>query len=291
MRALLVLLIAQLLFGCSDSTTNVEDQTGTLRVGVLPDQSVERLRLRYLPLVDYLEGHTSFDFEFVPTSGYPELLEQFAAGELDLVNFGGLTFTQAEAASGAEPLVMRDTDVAFTSCYIVRDEDTRKAIAEFAGESFSFGPRLSTSGHLMPRHFMRLDGLIPEDLFADVRHSNGHDETTEFVRDGEVGLGVVNCVILEALLLEERLTPGQIRVLMTTPSYGNYVWAVQPTMPDDVRTELRDAFLALDATVPEEQSLLRSLGANGYLPAGSSDFDDVRMAADALGLIHEASYD
>ncbi len=59
MRALLVLLIAQLLFGCSDSTTNVEDQTGTLRVGVLPDQSVERLRLRYLPLVDYLEEITN----------------------------------------------------------------------------------------------------------------------------------------------------------------------------------------------------------------------------------------
>ena len=88
---------------------------------------------------------------------------------------------------------------------------------------------------------------------------------------------------------EERLAPGQIRVLLTTPAYGNYVWAVQKDMPALVRVALRDAFLDLDARVSEERALLRSLGANGYLPAGSGDFDDVRMAADALGLIQEAS--
>ena len=138
---------------------------------------------------------------------------------------------------------------------------------------------------------MRVDGQTPEDLFASVKHANGHDQTAEWVRDGEVALGVVNCVILEALMLEERLAPGQVRVLLTTPTYGNYVWAVQPDMPTQVRVELRDAFLDLDARVPEERALLRSLGANGYLPAGSSDFDDVRMAASALGLIPEASAD
>ena len=186
---------------------------------------------------------------------------------------------------------MRDTDIQFTSCYIVRGEDPRTSIADFAGEAFSFGPELSTSGHLMPRHFMRVDGIIPEDVFASVTHADGHDQTAEWVRDGNVALGVVNCVILEALMLEERLAPGEIRVLVTTPTYGNYVWAVQPDMPEKVRIELRDAFLALDARVPEERALLRALGANGYLPAGSSDFDDVRMAASALDLIHEASSD
>ncbi len=291
MRVLLAVLLASLLFGCSDSASNAEDQPRTLRMGVLPDQSEERLRLRYLPLVDYLEARTSLDIEFVPSSGYPELLKLFADGEIDIANFGGLTFAQAEAASGAEPLVMRDTDVAFTSCYIVRGDDPRDSIDEFAGDAFTFGPRLSTSGHLMPRHFMRLDGVIPEDLFSAVRHSDGHDETAKWVRDGEVGLGVVNCVILEALILEEQLSPGQIRVLVTTPTYGNYVWAVQPAMPADVRTELRDAFLALDARVPEERAILRALGANGYLPAGKTDFNDVRMAAAELGLIQEASAD
>ena len=162
---------------------------------------------------------------------------------------------------------------------------------EFTGESFSFGPELSTSGHLMPRHFLSVDGITPEEEFESVRHSAGHDQTAEWVRDGVVALGVVNCVILDAMQRDGRLAPDEIRVLETTPTYGNYVWAVQPSMPDDVRTQLRDAFLALDATVPEQRALLQSLGANGYLPAGSSDFTDVRLAAEALNLIQEVGAD
>lgn len=285
----LSILVAVLLVACSDWDSVDIRAPQTVRMGVLPDQSEERLRQRYLPLVDYLEARTSLTIEFVPSSGYADLRDKFAMGEVDFANFGGLTFTQEEARSGAEPLVMRDTDISFTSCYIVRGDDTRTSIGEFAGEPFSFGPRLSTSGHLMPRHFMSVDGISPEDHFGSVVHSQGHDQTTEWVRDGKVTLGVVNCVILEALMREERLAQEQIRVLLTTPTYGNYVWAVQHDMPAQVRVALRDAFLDLDARVPEERALLRSLGANGYLPAGSADFDDVRMAATALGLIQQAS--
>ena len=287
----LLVFLAAMLTACFGADSADFVSPSTVRMGVLPDQSEERVRQRYLPLIDYLEARTPLTIEFVPSSGYQDLREKFAVGEIDIANFGGLTFTQAEARYDAEPLVMRDTDIAFASCYIVRGEDPRTSIAEFTGDTFSFGPRLSTSGHLMPRHFMSIDGVIPEEIFASVVHADSHDQTAERVREGEVALGVVNCVILEALMREGRLAPGEIRVLVTTPTYGNYVWAVQQDMPQDVRIALRDAFLDLDARVPEERALLRSLGANGYLPAGSGDFDDVRMAASALGLIQEASSD
>ncbi len=287
-RFLVLLLLIPALSGCADGDPPGAYLPATIRLGVLPDQSAYRLRARYLPLVSYLAAATSLDVELVLSNDYPELLDQFAAGELDIVNFGGLTFTQAEARSGADPLVTRDTDLAFTSCYIVPGPDTRSSIRDFAGEALAFGPRLSTSGHLMPRHFLGLAGIDPEKTFSAVRYSNGHDHTAAWVRDGEVAIGAVNCVILEALLRDRRLEPGEIRVLETTPTYANYVWAVQPSMPEDIRTPLRDAFLALDATVPEQRDLLRSLGANGYLPAARSDFDGIRLAARALGLVERA---
>ncbi len=293
MGRLLVLLalLAPILTACSESASDASSSPLVIRMGVLPDQSEERVRQRYMPLVEYLESTTTLDIELVGSESYTDLREKFVSRDVELANFGGLTFTQAEAAAGAEPLILRDTDVAFTSCYIVLGSDPRESVEEFAGEAFSFGPRLSTSGHLMPRHFMGLDGITPEEEFESVRHSESHDQTAEWVRDGVVTLGVVNCVILDDLLREGRLAPDEIRVLETTPTYGNYVWAVQPTMPEDVRRQLRDAFLALDATVPEHRALLQSLGANGYLPAGSSDFTDVRLAAHALNLIQEVGAD
>lgn len=279
-----LLLLATLLSACTDRVPAGAAPAGAIRIGVLPDQSRDRLEARYVPLVRYLADTTSLDLELVLSDSYPEFLDQFSSGELDIVNFGGLTFIQAEASCGAEPLVMRDTDLTFTSCYIVSGSDGRESIPDFAGDSFAFGPNLSTSGHLMPRHFLKLAGIVPETTFSEVRHSNGHDHTAAWVRDGEVAIGAVNCVILDALLRDRRLEPGQVRVLETTPTYSNYVWAVQSSMPAHVRTSLRDAFLALDATVPEQRNLLQSLGANGYVPAGSGDFDDVRIAARTLGL-------
>ncbi len=290
-RFVLLMLAALALAACSDPASVAPEAPSVVRLGVLPDQSEERVRLRYEPLVEYLEDNSLLTIELVPTTAYGDLLERFANGSVDIANFGGLTFAQAEASSGAEPLVMRDTDIAFTSCYIVSGDDPRSSIEDFAGDAFAFGPELSTSGSLMPDHYMRVDGMIPEDVFGSVVHSNGHDETTEWVRDGEVDLGVVNCAILEAMTAEERLATGQVRVLETTPTYGNYVWAVQRDMPEATRIALRDGFLDLDATVPEQRALLRSLGANGYLPAGSGDFDDVRRAADAQGLLQGVSAD
>ncbi len=288
---ILMVLMSPLLAACSDGGSDASASPPVIRMGVLPEQSEERLQQRYMPLVDYLEASTTLDIELVGSESYTDLRDRFGRGDVHLANFGGLTFAQAEATAGAEPLVLRDTDLAFTSCYVVLGTDTRESVEEFAGESFAFGPPLSTSGHLMPRHYLSINGITPEEEFESVRHSDGHNQTAEWVRDGVVALGVVNCMILEPLLREQRLAPGEIRVLETTPTYGNYVWAVQAAMSDNVRMQLRDAFLALDATVPEDRELLRSLGANGYLPAGRSDFDDVRRAAAALDLIPETGAD
>lgn len=274
-RSFLCLLAATL---CACGAADVNERQDAVSLGVLPDQSAEQLRRRYTPLVDYLEASTSLDIELVVPADYPSMLDAFAAGELDIVNFGGLTFTQAESRSNAAPLVMRDVDLNFRSCYIACGEDTRQNVAEFGADSFSFGPRLSTSGHLMPRHFLARADVDPDTFFESVQYSSGHDQTVEWVRDKVVALGVVNCVILQSMLADERIEEGQIRILAFTPAYANYVWAVQETMDKSVRRQLRDAFLGLDPMDPAHGELLQTLGAKGYLPASTEDFNDVRLA-------------
>ena len=141
------------------------------------------------------------------------MLDQFDAGRVDLAWFGGLTFTQAERQSQAEPLVFRDVDLQFTSCYLTRSSDTRTMISQFEGEDFSFGPRLSTSGHLMPRFFMEKEGVYPEQFFASLRYSAGHDQTAESVSEGTVALGVANCVIVQTLLENGLLGSDTVRII------------------------------------------------------------------------------
>lgn len=279
MRVFFGLLLAVTLCACADDEPYTPD---VIRMGVLPDQSQPGLATRYGPLVSYLQDATGLTIELSIPVDYEQMLDEFDAGRIHVANFGGVTFTQAEQRSGAIPLVMRDVDLQFVSCYLVRESDPRRSVAEFEGETFSFGPRLSTSGHMMPRHFLKVGGITPEDFFASVRHSTGHDETADWVRDGTISIGVANCVIVQSLFSDAAYAES-LRILETTPPYGNYVWAAQPSLDASITTLLTDAFLALDPSTPEHLELLRAQGANGYVPAGRDDFEDVRAAAREAG--------
>lgn len=284
--ALLFALLATLV-ACTEEHLDHAAAADPILIAVLPDQSKDTLLSQYAPLLDYLESVTMLEFELAIPLDYSDLLDQFDTGRVGLAWFGGLTFTQAERRSGAVPLVFRDVDLQFTSCYLANSSDTRTMIEEFEGEDFSFGPRLSTSGHLMPRYFMKGQGMDAEQFFASTRHSAGHDQTATWVADDTVALGVANCVIVQSLFENGVLGSDDVRIIETTPPYSDYVWAVSASLDDRIKLTLLDAFLALDASIPEHREILRAQGANAYMPAASEDFEIVRIAADHSGLYLE----
>ena len=286
MRILIILAVCLAASACTADAPQ-GDSADTIRIGVLPDQVPDNLRARHEPLLGYLEETTGFGFELIIPSDYADLLQQFAEGDVDLAWFGGLTFVRAELHANAVPLALRDVDVQFTSCYLASASSQRTSIAAFEGARFSFGPDLSTSGHLMPRYCMLREGLVPEDFFLSVRHSPGHDQTAVWVADGTVDLGVANCVIVQSLFANGQLSEDEVRIIETTPPYSDYVWATQESMSDSKRSAILDALLALNAIVPEHANILRLQGANSYLPAGAEDFGLIRAAAEQAGLLND----
>lgn len=287
MKRTLLFIVLAALVACAEERVDRPATAEPILIAVLPDQSIDTLLSLYAPLLDYLESETSLEFELSVPQDYSDLLDQFDTGRVDLAWFGGLTFTQAERRSQAVPLVFRDVDLQFTSCYLAKSSDTRTTISEFEGEDFSFGPYLSTSGHLMPRYFMSEQSFDPERFFASIRHSAGHDQTAAWVANGTVALGVANCVIAQSLFENGLLGSDDVRVIETTPPYSDYVWAVSVSLDERAKAALLDAFLALDATIPAHREILRLQGANAYLPAASEDFEIVRIAAAQAGLFSE----
>ncbi len=263
-----------------------EATPSVLRVGVLPDESVEALHQRYDPLLSHLSAETRLDFRLVPPSDYGELVRLFRDHEVDLAYFGGLTFVQAHIFHHAEPLVMRDVDTRFTSWFLVRDGDPAHGLADFKDKVFTFGSRLSTSGHLMPRYFMQTEKqIIPEEFFTEVSYSGAHDKTAYLVRDGTVDMGVANSEIIKTMLRDGRLKEKEVRVLWETPPYPDYVWAVHDHFNEDIKTQLRDAFLRLDADYAVHDKVLAGMGAGAFFPAGTSDFLPLKGVAKTLGLL------
>ncbi len=257
-----------------------------LRVGILPDVSVENIQQRYDPLLEYLSAETGIEHKLVVPENYTDLMRQFHEQKVDLAYFGGFTYVKAHTYSNARPLVMREIDTRFTSLFLVRGDDSALQLADFKDKTFSFGSELSTSGHLMPRHFLKLEKqIVPEQFFSEVHYSGAHDKTAYLVRDGKVDLGVANAQIILAMIRDGRLKKADIRILWQTPPYPDYVWAVHGDLDENVKTQLRNAFLKLDKSNIDHKKILFQLGARYFLPAAASDFMRLRMIAESLELL------
>jgi len=91
-------------------------------------------------------------------------------------------------------------------------------------------------------------------------------------RMGDVGVTPRHAPLLT------NLRPGEVRLLERTGPYKNYVWTVPVGLDEELRSELLDAFLALDRDVAAHAEVLTGLGAAGFLPASHRDFDELRDA-------------
>lgn len=251
----------------------------TLRIGVLPDESPERLRQRYEPLLDHISEQLQISCELVIPSSYDELLSLFTDQSVDLAYFGGFTYVKARQKTGAVPLVMRRIDTRFTSYFLVTGDSTVESLQDLRGKRISFGSRLSTSGHLMPRFFLGQQNIDPESYFNEIFYSGAHDKTAYRVRDGQVDVGAANAATVRSMLEDGRLDKGDIRILWETPPYADYVWAMRPVFETSARERLRDAFLLLTPEIDRHAAILAGVNAQGFVPADPDFFSDLEQIA------------
>lgn len=250
----------------------------TLRFGVLPDSSPEIIKHRFYRLLHYLEHETDLRIELTIPKNYRDLVHQFKAKKIDMAFFGGYTFVITQNETNAVPLVIRDIDLKFSTVFLTRSDNLKQDIEDFEGARLSFGDPLSTSGHIMPRAFLRERNIHPEDFFSEIRYSGGHDTTVYWVRDGLVDIGAVNSDIMRNMIKDGRLNDNDVRILWETPAYTNYVFAIQPDFKQKLRTRLLDSFLTLTPRIPAHKQILSSLGASSFLPASNEDFKVLHQA-------------
>jgi phosphonate transport system substrate-binding protein len=274
--ALVLVLYICLLAACTDQEPA---RPGVLRIGVLPDSAPDILKAKYKPLVDYLQGETGIPSKLIIPADYEELLTMFHNQAIDLAFFGGYTYVIAHERDHAVPLAMRDVDLQLTSQFLVRADNPATSLEDLKGKRFAFGSDLSTSGHLMPRYFLRERGIVPEKFFSETLYSGAHDRTAYWVRDGKIDAGVANSKIIRNMFADGKLDEHDIRILWETPPYSDYVWAIQINIDPVLRQQILDSLLSLSIDNPKQRLMLEAMNVQRkFLPALDKDFTVTREA-------------
>ena len=289
--ALMALLCSQ---GSTVLPSNAEE---TLRIGAIPDQNPERLNRRYGQLSAELGDSLKVPVRYVPVSNYPAAVSAFRTGSLDLVWFGGLTGIQARLQTpGAQVLAQRAIDAKFNSVFIantsagVQPISSIDGLKSFKGKRFTFGSESSTSGRLMPQHFLAQAGVTPKQFAGgQAGFSGSHDATIALVQSGSYQAGAVSEPVWNVAVKNGKVDPSKVKVIWKTPPFGNYHWVVRPNLDQrfgkGFTTKLQKAFLALTPTNERQKTILELFAAKRFIPAQESQYQPIEKVGRQLGKI------
>ena len=269
----------------------------TLKVGAIPDQNPERLNRLYGQLADELSDRLKVKVRYVPVSNYPAAVSAFRTGGLDLVWFGGLTGVQARLQTpGAQVLAQRDIDARFRSVFIANTSSGLQPISSIngltslRGKRFSFGSESSTSGRLMPQHFLAQAGVTPSQFSGGrAGFSGSHDATIAVVQSGAYEVGALNEQVWTSALKDGRVNSEKVRVIWRTPEYVDYHWVVRPNLDQrfgtGFTTRLQKAILGIQPTTPRQITILELFAAKRFIAAEASQYKPIETVGRELGKI------
>ncbi len=289
--AIVGVLVLPLLVAAPTAACGSDDPNGeTLYVGGIPDQDTALLVRRFGSLADYLGERLGVEVEYVPSVDYAAVVTGFRNGDIHLAWYGGLTGVQARnAVPGAQAIAQRPRDERFLSVFVVGADVEAGSLADLRGLTFTFGSESSTSGHLMPRHFLLRAGVDPDSDFRGLPNFSGsHDKTWKLVESGAYQAGALNEAVWSRAVEEGRADLEKVRVLQTTEPYYDYNWTVRPDLDDAFGAgftgRLRDALLAMSDDA-DGRALLEAFQADSFIATSNENYAAIEDVARRLGMI------
>jgi phosphonate transport system substrate-binding protein len=276
------------LLACTASDPTV-DAVPTLRFSAIPDRDTTLLNARFDPVAAYLSDRMGVPVLFVPATDYSASVEMFKNGDIQLAWFGGLTGVQARrAVPGAHAIAQGLEDPHYYSYFIASNQSgiapTDTFPTAIADHSFTFGSASSTSGRLMPEHFIRAHtGQGPEDFFSEsVGFSGAHDKTALLVASGRIDAGVLSYKTWDELNASGAVDGAH--VIWKTPTYADYNFTAHPDLQTTYGPEFTER---LQSALVEmrDPALLQALSRTGLIPARDEDFAAIERVALTLDMV------
>ena len=268
----------------------------TLALSAIPDQDPEKLNRLYPAVAARMAEGTGLQVTYRPVTDYAAVVRGFEVGDVHLAWMGGLTGVQARSrVPEAQAIAQRDIDADFHSLFIANRSSGLKPFQEqaglqdLAGHTLTYGSETSTSGRLMPQHFLQQAGLDPSELKGAPGFSGSHDATIEAVAAGSFEVGAVNEQVWKTTQQAGEVDLDDVVVLWRTPGYADYHWLARPDIDETFGTgttqKVTDLLLGLDASRPADAEVLDLFGAKKFITTQNSNYDQIEAVARQLDLV------
>ena len=272
---------AATLSSCGNREEDGDDEVAVLRFSAIPDKTTTGQAERFKPVADYLAKTLDVKVEFVSAIDYGASVEKFEVGDIQLAWFGGVSGVQArQAVKGARALAAGKEDLAFKSYFIANASTGLEKSDDFptalAGLTFTYGSSGSTSGCIMPSHFiMKETEKLPLDFFdKKPGFSGAHDSTALAVQDGSFQAGVLSYTTFDKMVASKKIDPAKVKVIWETPEFPDYNFTAHPVL-DEMFGEGFVAKLEKAILECKDPAVLNALDRSGMVKVTNETYRDI----------------
>lgn len=277
-RLMFAALIA--MFAVAGPAIAADDNPGTLRVALLPDEDAATIIKNNQPLKAYLEKALGKDIELVVTTDYSSMIEAMRFGRLELAYFGPLSYTMASSKSDIEAFAARKKggSTTYRAVVIGNIEKGIAKIEDARGKDVAYGDTASTSSHLIPKSMLRDRGLTEGNDYRE-HFVGAHDAVAMAVQNGNAVAGGLSKPIFESLVQRKMVSLDKVKVLEESKPFPQYPWTMRSNLAPELKEKIREAFYSLD-----DPAVLKPFKAEGFAKVEDADYDVVRDLQKKLGL-------
>lgn len=242
----------------------------------------------------YLSRKLGMPVEYLYSTDYTSVVEAIHSNKVHIAQLSPFSYVLATQKDTFQDLVVVSNDgkptlyrsVIFTNPMTgIKSIDDLKARAKSL--TLCFADPASTSGHLVPRAFLRSIGLDPETSFKEVMFAGSHAASVLTVKAGKVDIGCSFEYAVDMMVRKRMLDRKDLVTLWTSDPIVEGPIVARIDLNKDFVERVRQAFIDMprddSATFYRYVHLFRPNATGyGFMRAEDSMYDGVRKIASGI---------
>lgn len=220
------------------------------RIGLLGGENeADRLRKNEC-MVEQLGEKLGVKVELFPASDYAGVMQGLLAGQLDAASLGasgyaGIYLQDAEAVEPIFVALENDGSDGYYAMMYARVDSGIENLEGMKGKSLAFADPNSTSGYLVPKAELEMQGLNLEEYFSTTGFGGGHEQAVVAVLNGQYDAGVTwtsgvgeqkdgfSRGALNSMVGKGLLDMADLRIIWKSNLIPNGPWVVRKALADE----------------------------------------------------------
>ena len=277
-------LLIMLLFLCVLSTTcNAGEGRESIKIAILPCDSIAITFKKFHPLVTYLQEATGFDIKLLIPGDLAEFERAVKNRDVAFAFQGANIYVQFASMFNREALLRvlnPDGTNTYPGVVIVRNDSSIRTMEELKGKRVMFGAEFSARKWTAARLLFEESGInIDRDLKA-YSNATSCEDIAFYVYLKTVDAGVVCDHFFKGTFEEYQelgINAKQFRVIAETKSVPTRVFAARKDMKSDMVFKLYQALLNLNKRNLDHAKILYAAEIGGFQKSNDEDYDAMRV--------------